>query len=68
MWSIGTDELKSFHLSRNAILVKNILLYFLLLSTYHLLNLSLPSRDIIADSIEAVSPSLDYKQILFNIN
>lgn len=36
-----------------------------ILSTYHLLDPSLPSSDlpssdIIADSIEAVSPSLDY--------
>jgi hypothetical protein len=36
-------------------------IFSFLLSIYHLLYLSLPSRDIIADSIEAVSPSLDDK-------
>lgn len=47
---IRTSELKSFHLYRNAILVK----YIFVLSIYFLLDFSLPSRDIIADSIEAV--------------
>ena len=61
---IGTDELKFPSLQECDTRKKYSSFLPFILSIYLLIILSLPSRDIIADSIEAVSQSLGYKQIL----